>query len=181
MGARIALRTRRRALSVGSEKGDSMKQIDRREFIARNLEGLALAGACACGLSGCATFTKVGKTPSLPPHAYAVEPPAKATVFLDRTPALGVVGGSAKILDPALVEPLIVARVDGERFVAASLRCPHRGVELEYEPVRRAFRCASLGHSRFDLDGGRRGGPAGRPVKIYPCSLEGGNLVIRFQ
>lgn len=157
-----------------------MEQIHRREFIARNFEGVALAGACLCGLSGCATFTKVGTTPTLPRGAYALEPRARFTVFLEKAVALAPVGGSAKVVDVALAEPLIIARVEQDRFVVTSLRCTHRGVELEYQPSQTRFRCASLGHSKFALDGSTLGGPARRPIKTYAASVQGGNLVIRL-
>ncbi|HPA17832.1 MAG TPA: Rieske 2Fe-2S domain-containing protein [Verrucomicrobiae bacterium] len=157
-----------------------MGQINRREFIARNFEGAAMAGACLCGLSGCATFTKVGATPALPAGACAIEPGRKVTVFLKKAPALASVGGSVKIVDPALPEPLIVARVDRGRFAVVSLHCPHRGVELEYQAAQKQFRCASLGHSKFALDGSKLGGPAPRAVKTYAASVQADNLVIRL-
>lgn len=94
-------------------------------------------------------------------------------------PRAATVGGSAKVVDPALPEPQIIARVDRGKAVA-SLRCPHRGVEIEYQPVPQRFRCASLGHSKFALDGAKLGGPAPRPIKAYPAFIDGGNLVIRL-
>jgi len=157
-----------------------MEQIHRREFIARNFEGVVLAGSCLCGLSGCATVTKVGATPLLPSDAYMVEPPTMLTVYLKKFPALSIPGGSAKIINSALPEPLIIARVDRDQFVVGSLRCPHRGVELEYQPSHKRFRCASLGHSKFGLDGSKLGGPAPRAIKMYAASVERGNLVIRL-
>lgn len=157
-----------------------MERMERREFIARGMEGVALAGACACGLSGCATFTKVGATPPLPGNAYAVAPPDKVTVHLRVAGALADEGGSAKLIDPGLPEPLIIARVGRDRFVVASLRCPHRGVELEYQAGQERFRCASLGHSKFALDGSRLAGPANRAIRTYPASVVGGDLVIRL-
>lgn len=157
-----------------------MEPISRREFIARNFEGAAIAGACLCGMTGCATFTKVGATPALQKDAYAFDSKTLLTVSLKKASSLAAVGGSAKILDAALPEPLIIARVDRDRFVVASLRCPHRGVELEYQPGQQRFRCASLGHSKFALDGDRLGGPAPRPIKAYPASVRGDNLIIRL-
>lgn len=153
-----------------------MKNMNRREFV----QTATLAGACACGLTGCATFTKIGGTPPIESAAYKVEPPGKVTVILDKAPSLAV-GQAVKIIDPALSDPLIIARVEQEKFVAASLRCTHRGVELEYQPSQNRFCCASLGHSRFALDGRKLGGPAPRPIHVYPCSVADGVLTITLQ
>ncbi len=154
-----------------------MNPINRREFV----QTAALAGACACGLAGCATFTKIGDTPSLESAAYKVEPPDKLAVVLSKAPSLAAAGKAVKIIDPALAEPLIIARVEQDKFVVASLRCTHRGVELEYQADQKRFCCASIGHSRFALDGHKLGGPASRPIKVYPSSVADGILTIKLQ
>jgi len=153
-----------------------MNGINRREFV----ETAALAGICACGLTGCATFTKIGDTPPIESEAYKVEPPDKVIVTLNKAPSLAA-GKAAKIIDPALSDPLIIARVEQDKFVVASLRCTHRGVELEYQADQKRFCCASLGHSRFALDGRKLGGPAPRPIRIYPASVADGVLTIKLQ
>ena len=50
-----------------------MEKISRRKFVVRSMEAAAFAGACVCGLSGCATFTKIGDTPPLPAKVYSGE------------------------------------------------------------------------------------------------------------
>lgn len=158
-----------------------MKPLSRREFVARGAGATALTGTCLCGLSGCSTFTKIGDTPAIEHGAYEVKSPDCLTIRLDQSPTLAQVGGSVKILDARLPEPLIVAHVENDRFVAASLRCPHRGVELEYQPKQKRFCCASLGHSRFALDGRKLGGPAPRPIKAYSVSAANDTLTIKWQ
>lgn len=150
-----------------------MKNINRRQF----MEKAAVAGACVCGLAGCATFTKIGDTPPLESAAYKVEPPGKLTVVLSKAPSLAT-GKAVKIIDAALPDPLIIARVEQDKFVAAALRCTHRGVELEYQAGQKRFRCASVGHSKFALDGRKLGGPAPRPIKVYPATIADGILTI---
>jgi hypothetical protein len=49
--------------------------------------------------------------------------------------------------------PLLVARTGETTFAVVSLLCPHRNVEIEYRHQEQHFRCASLGHSKFGLDG----------------------------
>lgn len=154
-----------------------MNKINRREFI----ETAALAGACACGLTGCATFTKIGDTLPIESAAYKAELPDKVTVTLNKAPSLAAPGKAVKIVDPALSDPLIIARVEQDKYVVASLRCPHRGVELEYQADQKRFRCASLGHSKFALDGRKLGGPAPREIKVYAASVADGILTIKLQ
>ena len=158
-----------------------MKKISRREFVTRGVEATALAGACVCGLGGCATFTKVGDTPPIENAAYKVEPSGEVTVVLSKAPMLAEAGKALKIIDPALSDPLIIACVEQDKYVVASLRCTHRGVELEYQPDQKRFCCASIGHSKFALDGQILGGPASRPIKVYPSSVANGILTIRLE
>ena len=75
-----------------------MERMTRREFV----EVAGLLGACGCGLSGCATFTKVGHTPAIEPAAYALGPANTLTVSLDKTPTLARAGSAVKITNPAL-------------------------------------------------------------------------------
>ena len=158
-----------------------MNNISRREFVTRGVEAAAVAGACVCGLSGCATFTKIGKTPPIESAAYKVEPPGTATIVLSKAPTLATAGGAVKIIDSGLPESLIVAHVEADKYVVASLLCPHRSVELEYQPEQKRFRCASLGHSKFALDGHKLGGPTPRPIKGYPSTAANGVLTIKLQ
>jgi hypothetical protein len=73
--------------------------------------------------------------------------------MLDKAPALTNVGGSVKIIDARLPMPLLVARTGEATYTVVSLLCPHRHVEVEYQHQNKLFRCASLGHSKFGLDG----------------------------
>jgi nitrite reductase/ring-hydroxylating ferredoxin subunit len=158
-----------------------MNYISRRKFVTRSVGAGVLAGACVYGLSSCATFTKTGGTPPLPANAYAVKPTGMVTVVLKQATPLSATGGTAKIIDPALPDPLIIARVADEEYVVAELHCPHRGVELEYQPGKKRFRCASIGHSKFALDGHKLGGPASRGIKVYAVSVADGILTIKLE
>ena len=127
-----------------------MKKITRRTMVATL--GAAGIGTCIYGLSGCATFTKVGATPPITSGAYTVE--AKTLrLILDKTPELAEVGGSVKIIDKRLPMPILVARTGDSTYAVVSLLCPHRNVEMEYQHQDKLFRCASIGHSKFGLDG----------------------------
>jgi len=153
-----------------------MREVTRRELIAGS--AAAAAGVCACCGGGCATFTGVGKTPSIDAGAYTVKD-GKLEIDLGKATQLATVGGSVKIIDPALSDSLIVVRTGDEQYVVASLICTHRGkVELNYQHDQKRFKCASLGSSKFGLDGKNLGGPADKPLRIYKVSKTDGALVV---
>lgn len=147
-----------------------MGKITRRSMVSA--VGAAGAKACVCGLGGgCATFSKVGRTPAIDAEAYDIEVKT-LKVALDKVPALAVVGGSVKIIDPRLPTSIIIARKGEAEYVAASLSCPHRGVEVEYQPEQHQFRCASLGHSKFGEDGSLKKGLAKKGLTRYEAKLD---------
>ena len=86
-----------------------------------------------------------------------------------------------KIRDEGLPDPLIIARTGEQTFVVAAIQCPHRGVEVEYQPENGNFECASLGSSQFAADGSRLGGPAKEPLRVFRTSFDpddGNRLII---
>ena len=147
-----------------------MGKITRRSMVSA--VGAAGAKACVCGLGGgCATFSKVGRTPAIDAEAYAVEVKT-LKVTLDKVPPLAVVGGSVKIIDSRLPTPIIIARKGETEYAVVSLLCPHRGVEVEYQHEHQRFRCASLGHSKFGTDGALQKGLANKGLTRYVAKLD---------
>lgn len=147
-----------------------MKRVTRRSVVAAI--GAAGTGACVCGLKrGCATFSKKGNTAEIDAAAYSVEG-RTVTVSLEGVPSLSSVGGSVKIIDARLPTPLIIARTGERTYAAVSLRCPHRGVEVEYRHAEEQFRCASLGHSKFGLDGSLIKGFTKKGLVRYVAALD---------
>lgn len=133
--------------------------------------GVVGAGVCVCGMNeGCATFTKKGKTPAIAAEAYVIEGNT-VRVALDKVPALAVLGGSVKVIDPRLPTSIIIARKTEDGYAAVSLLCPHRGVEVEYRHEENRFRCASLGHSKFATDGTLQKGLASKGLTRYEARL----------
>jgi Rieske Fe-S protein len=128
-----------------------MKNVTRRNVL--KIATTASAGVCLCGgTGGCATFTKKGATPPIAKEAYTIKGKT-LLVQLDKVPQLSAAGGAVKIIDLQLPTPIILARSDDNTYCAVSLLCPHRGAEVEYRHEEKQFRCASLGHSTFKLDG----------------------------
>jgi len=158
-----------------------MNKMTRRSMVTAI--GAAGAGTCVCGLGGgCATFSKVGKTPAIAADAYAVD--AKTVrIALEKVPELDKVGGSVKIIDARLPTPIILARTGEADYAAVSLLCPHRGVEVEYQHEQQRFRCASLGHSKFGADGALQKGLANKGLSRFEAKLDsadGKRLLITY-
>jgi len=146
-----------------------MPGISRRKFIT----GIAVAGsgACVCGLGGCATFTKIGRTPAISAGAYVLGN-NKVKIDLIKVPELGKIGGSVKITDSGLSQPIIIARNSEAEYAVVSIKCPHRGVEVEYRHTDKQFRCASLGSSSFAMDGAYKKGIAKKSLSKFNAKLD---------
>ena len=155
-----------------------MADIDRREFLKQGAATVVVTSTCLCGLSGCAAYTGIGKTPAANPGSVALNGNV-LTVRLAAEPALSQVGGAVKVLDANIPDGLIIARVGERKFEIASLLCTHRGVELEYDHERARFQCPSIGRSVFAFDGARVSGPARRPIRAYEAVLEGNTLTVQ--
>jgi Rieske Fe-S protein len=156
-----------------------MESIDRRQFLKKSTLTIAVTSTCLCGLNGCATFTKVGNTPSINPDSFKINN-GVLTIDLSKEIILSKIGGSVKIIHKDIPDSLIIARVEDRQFKIASLLCTHRGVELEYKHSQSNFKCASLGGSTFMLNGVKKSGPADKPLKTYTAILENNILKIKI-
>ena len=157
-----------------------MKKISRKAFIVGGATAAAAAGACLCTKTGWATITGVGDTPNIAPDAYDIGQDESIRIRLDRVPELAFDGGSIKILDSNIDDSLIVVRITEDVYVASSIKCTHRGVEVEYRADDKCFKCASIGGSTFKTSGEKVRGFAKSSLKTYPISTEGNTLVVRL-
>ena len=156
-----------------------MKKISRKSFLIGGAgAAVAAAGACFCTKTGRATLFGVGATPEIARDAYDVAEDGEIRIYVDKVSEFASAGGAVKIFDSRISGPLIVARTAEDTYVAASIQCTHRGVEVEYHPEGNCFQCASLGGSRFETNGKKIGGFAKGPLKTFPASCEDGILVI---
>jgi Rieske Fe-S protein len=156
-----------------------MNSINRRQFLKKSALTVAVTSTCLCGLNGCATITKVGKTPSINPDSILFKNNI-LTIDLSKDVNLSKVGGAVKIIHKDIPGGLIIAQVEDKHFQIASLLCTHRGVELEYDHSQRNFECPSLGGSTFAFDGKSTSGPAEKPLKIYEANLKNEVLNIKI-
>jgi len=159
-----------------------MTKISRKAFLAGGATAVAAAaaGACLCTKTGWATISGMGTTPGIAPDAYDMAKDNSIRIHLDRVPELAQVGGSIKIVDANLPDALIVVRETEDTYLAASIKCTHRGVEVEYRPEDKCFKCASLGGSRFKTSGEKVSGFAKGPLKTYHVSRQDSSLMIRL-
>jgi Rieske Fe-S protein len=153
--------------------------MNRRQFLKKNAYTIAVGSTSLCALNSCATLTKVGATTTVNQDAVDIND-NQLRIDLSKEPTLSNVGGAVKIQDKAIPEGIIIARVEKDRIEIASLRCTHRGVELEYDQNNNRFECPSLGHSKFSLDGKNLSGPAKHPLKNYRASVKDGILIINL-
>lgn len=156
-----------------------MKKISRKAFLVSGATAAA-AGACLCTKTGWATISGKGDTPNIAPEAYDIGEDKSIRIRLDRVPELAIIGGSVKILNPNIDDALIVVRTADDMYVASSIKCTHRGVEIEYQADEKCFKCASLGGSTFKTNGEKIGGFAKGDLKTYSVSVEGDGLVVRL-
>jgi len=90
-------------------------------------------------------------------------------------------GGGVYVQGRGLERPLLVIRTEDDNYLAFTNRCPHIGHrKVDHVPDRRILRCCSLGHSTFDYDGRRLGGPAKESLLRHPVTADGGDLVVNL-
>lgn len=129
--------------------------------------GVAAAGGLL-GVLGCS-----GGGGAEPPDAGAGTPCGTNQVCLDLSrPAfapLANVGGSVYVQITA--DYLIVVRVSETQVDALSSVCTHAGCTVGYSMPLKDLLCTCHG-SQFNLDGSVARGPAVRPLKTYPATLD---------
>lgn len=70
---------------------------------------------------------------------------------------------------------IIIARIQGDEFVALKRACTHEGTDVNYQPSKQNFRCPNHG-SEFSKSGAVQIGPATRPLTMYNTELTAGML-----
>ncbi len=156
-----------------------MGEFGRRQFLKKGAVTITVTSTCLCGMTGCATFTKIGSTPSINPDSFTLNNNILA-IDLSKEMILSKVGGAVKIRHSDIPNGVIIAHVDEQRYEVTSLLCTHRGVEVEYDQELTNFKCASLGGSRYGIDGKNLSGPADKPLKEFEASLKDGVLTIKI-
>jgi Rieske Fe-S protein len=156
---------------------ESMSNMKRRDFLKVSAAAVVVTSTCLCGFNGCSTFTKTGHTPEIKPEALS-QKGNKLLIDLSKEPLLGKIGGAVKIENGHIPQGIIIAHTEENAYQIASLLCPHRSVEVDYDHNNKRFECASLGSSTFTLDGRNIKGPAKKPLQKYEASVQGNVLAI---
>jgi Rieske Fe-S protein len=99
-------------------------------------------------------------------------------VDLGKAPELAVAGHAANLIDRQRSIDLIVVHVETAIYCALSRFCTHAGRTLAYIRTRKVLQCTNFNHSRFELNGHVRKGPAEVPLASHPVRLGDGMLEI---
>ena len=70
---------------------------------------------------------------------------------------------------------LIIARIQGDEFVALRRACTHQGTDVNYQSSKQNFRCPNHG-SEFSKTGTVQVGPATKALTAYNTTLTGNSL-----
>lgn len=89
---------------------------------------------------------------------------------------LAKVGGS-QIVD-STAGKLIIIHEEGDKFVAFSAKCTHKGAILEYDPIGNKLNCPKHGSSFDGAAGTVLRGPAEEPLKSYPAKSSDKKVVV---
>ncbi len=135
--------------------------LTRRRFVGASA-GIMLVG---CGPQ------KMKVTPVAAPESGIVE------FEIGKIAALATPGGMAAVQPGGTRKPLIVMRLEQDRFRVLSSKCTHLGCTVRWDNDEQSLRCPCHG-SRFSDDGKVTHGPATQPLKEYPSQLMGTMLQI---
>jgi Rieske Fe-S protein len=100
-------------------------------------------------------------------------------------PELATAGGMVALEPDGVRKPVLVMRVENEQFRVMSLKCPHLGCTVRWDPEMQDFVCPCHG-SRFDDRGAVTKGPADTSLKQYRSQFLGmagaqGGTILRFE
>jgi Rieske Fe-S protein len=100
-------------------------------------------------------------------------------------PELGTAGGMVALQPSNVRKPVLVMRVENDQFRVLSLKCPHLGCTVRWDPEMQDFTCPCHG-SRFDDRGAVTKGPADTSLQQYRSEFLGmtgaeGGTKLRFQ
>jgi Rieske Fe-S protein len=73
---------------------------------------------------------------------------------------------------------LIVVHVETGTYCALSRFCTHAGRTLAYIRTRKVLQCTNFNHSRFELNGDVRKGPAEVPLASHPVRHRDGMVFV---
>ena len=137
------------------------EQPTRREFVVLCAGGMAaLLGACV----------------SLVTHPVPVAG-GRARLSLAAFPELAKPDGAIKIQPASLQDPVYVLALAGGTYAAVSPICTHRGCTVDVHGSRLVCPCHG---STYDREGAVLKGPAQRPLRKFPVTQAGHEIIIEL-
>lgn len=151
----------------------------RRRFVSTTAGVILLSAAAAdlallpgCGGSGTGDDDDDGASPTPTPDVAN----GILTIPLTDHPQLADEDGSATFNVGSL--RVIVARIDATgTYVCVSRVCTHTGCGVAFAGGTNTFNCPCHG-SRFDTSGAVVQGPAAAPLRSYPTTFDGSNVIV---
>lgn len=155
--------------------------ISRRDFI--RVTGLTVFCSCvgATGVSSCSMGEGVSNIPLIPENNYSRNGD-QIILSLTNVSLLQCVGSFGRIVVDDNSEDslkIIILHLEEGMYRAFANHCTHRGKEVDHIQELNQLQCTS-GHSRYDMKGNVLEGNAETPLRIFPTSLEGDELVINL-
>ena len=98
-------------------------------------------------------------------------------VPLDSFPDLKTVGGSIVGMTSGYANPIVIAHVDDDRFVALDAVCTHMRCTVGYNALNLTLDCPCHG-STYEVDGSVIGGPAPRPLRKFAAHSDGAAVTV---
>jgi cytochrome b6-f complex iron-sulfur subunit len=153
-----------------SKKGpapEEQEAVTRRSFAKVALGGVGLCYAGAIGY---------------PIYRYLKSPAEKAALAAAVT-EVTVKDGQKVPVGHAIyfkfgVEPCLLIRQSGEKWVALSAKCTHLGCTVQYEPDKKRIFCACHGGTYSPETGQNLSGPPPKPLKSYVIKQVGTEGVV---
>jgi Rieske Fe-S protein len=115
-----------------------------------------------------------------PRRALAASPlevtDGKVAIKLSDLPELSGDYTSTKV-KVAGVGKLLLTHLEGDRYLTVSSKCTHQGCQVKWSPDEKTFQCPCH-ESAFDLNGQPTGGPADKPLPLFPTEVKDGVALI---
>ena len=143
-----------------NDRNDKAACMGRREFLVR--AGFVVGGVVL-------TVSSLGGT-------------ALGSAFEDVTIEIGADSPLAKVGGSQIVDStagkLIVIHAEGDKYLAFSAKCTHKGGIVEYDPIGNKLNCPKHGSSFDGAAGKVLRGPADEPLKSFPAKSVEKKVVI---
>ena len=119
------------------------------------------------------------ETKQLDDRLWALED-GSIRIKLGQVSQLSAEGGAVYLKGKGLEKPVLVVRVEGNKYLAFENKCTHGGRKIDNMAGEHKLKCCSISHSTFDYDGNVLSGPASGPLAKYDVEMDGEELIVKL-